>query len=426
MADNRFNNSKDEFEDIYSNSSGNNEYKDVYSNSSNSDEFKKMISSYEGDIEQDAEITSHRDYNVKYNSAVQNRRRQEIQYDDINSVYGDLSSDGTDRKKKKRHPVRNTIIAILCISIVCVSCLGFFGYSKIDQLLSSFNTEEQLNENMFINAADLTQYPDQINVLLIGIDARDGETDSRSDTMMLVTLDNANKEIKLTSFLRDSYVEIAGRDSWSKLNSAYFRGGVQMLSDTLELNFKVDIQYYALVDFEIFITIVDELGGINVDVTEKESYYTYHSGDVKVPVRIEAGEDILLNGEEALWYSRIRYLDSDFQRTQRQRKVITAIVEKASTKNPTELYSLAEKVIPLIKTNMSSNQIMGLGLAALKNQAYNYPIVQHQVPADGTWENQNISGVGASLVMDINENQQLLHKFLAEKQSVAQSPTTIN
>ena len=111
-----------------------------------------------------------------------------------------------------------------------------------------------------------------------------------------------------------------------------------MLSDTLELNFKVDIQYYALVDFEIFITIVDELGGINVDVTEKESYYTYHSGDVKVPVRIEAGEDVLLNGEQALWYSRIRYLDSDFQRTQRQRKVITAIVDKASTKSPKELY----------------------------------------------------------------------------------------
>lgn len=418
MADNRFNNSKDEFEDIYSNSSGNDKYEDIYSSSNDADEFKKMMSSYEGDIEQDTDITSHHNHNVKYNSAVQNRRRQEIKYDDIDSVYGDLSSDDTDRKKKKKHPVRNTIIAILCITLVGLSC--FWGYNQ----LPSFNTEEPLGENMYMDAADLTQYPDQINVLLIGVDAREGETDSRSDTMMLVTLDNANKEIKLTSFLRDSYVEIAGRNSWSKLNSAYFRGGIQMLSDTLELNFKVDIQYYALVDFEIFITIVDELGGINVDVTEKESYYTYHSGDVNVPVRIPAGEDVHLNGEEALWYSRIRYLDSDFQRTQRQRKVITAIVEKASTKSPTELYALAEKVIPLIKTNMSSKQIIGLGLAALKNQAYNYPIVQHQIPANGTWENQNISGVGASLVMDLEENQKLLHKFLAEKQSVAETETT--
>ena len=424
MADNRYNGSKDEFEDIFSNSSKDDVYEDIYSNSEPSDEFEELISSMEGNVEQASSDDFQQNYEVKYNSAVQNRRRQEIQYEDITEVYGDLSSDEPRRarKKEKKHPVRNTIIAILCITIVVSGV--FLGYKKIDDLLSSFNTEEQLSENMFIDAADLTQYPDQINVLLVGIDAREGETDSRSDTMMLVTLDNANKEIKLTSFLRDSYVDIAGKNYWSKLNSAYFRGGIQMLSDTLELNFKVDIQYYALVDFEIFITIVDELGGINVDVTEKESNYTYNSGDVGVPVRIPAGEDVHLNGEEALWYSRIRYLDSDFQRTQRQRKVITAIVEKASTKNLSELYSLAEKVIPLIKTNMSSKQIMSLGLAALKNQAYNYPIVQHQIPADGTWDNENIPGVGASLVMDLEENQRLLHNFLSSKQYVETSETT--
>lgn len=424
MADNRFNDSKDEFEDIFSNSSDNDGYEDIYSDSSSSDEFEKMISSFEGDIEKDTKDTSQQNYSVKYNSAVQNRRRQEIQYDNIESVYGDLSSDDNDKKKKKKHPVRNTIIAILCITIVTLSCLGIFGYKKIDKLLSSFDTEEQLSENMYVDAADLTQYPDQINILLVGVDAREGETRSRSDTMLLLTLDTANKEIKLTSFLRDSYVEIAGRDSKSKLNAAYFYGGIQTLSDTLEMNFKVDIQYYAIVDFEIFITIVDELGGINVDVTEKESYYTYHSGDVGVPVRIEAGEDVLLNGEQALWYSRIRYLDSDFHRTKRQRKVITAIVEKIATKSPRELYALAETVVPLIKTNMSSDQIMGLGLAALKNQIYSYPIVQHQVPANGTWRDESIPGVGASLVMDLEENQKLLHSFLSEKQSVEETETT--
>ena len=429
MAVNRYNGSQDEFEDIFSNSSKDDVYEDIYSDSKHSDEFDELISSLEGNVEQASSDDFQQNYEVKYNSAVQNRRRQEIQYEDINDVYGDLSSDEPRRAKKKeeKHPVRNTIIAILCITLVGLSCIGIFGYKKIDKLLSSFNTDEQLAENMFINAADLTQYPDQINVLLVGIDARDGETDSRSDTMMLVTLDNANKEIKLTSFLRDSYVEIAGKNYWSKLNSAYFRGGIQMLSDTLELNFKVDIQYYALVDFEIFTTIVDTLGGINVDVTEKESHYTYNSGDVGVPVRIPSGKDVLLNGEEALWYSRIRYLDSDFQRTQRQRKVITAIVEKASTKSLTELYSLAEAIIPLIKTNMSSNQIMSLGLAAVKNKVYSYPIVQHQIPADGTWDNENIPGVGASLVMDLEENQELLHNFLSSKQHVeANETTTVN
>ena len=133
---------------------------------------------------------------------------------------------------------------------------------------------------------------------------------------------------------------------------------------------------------------------------------------------------MLLNGEQALWYSRIRYLDSDFNRTERQRKVITAIVEKASTMSLTELYSLAEEIIPLVKTNMTSTQIMSLGLAAVKDKMYSYPIVQHQIPADGTWSDKTIEGVGASLVMDMEENQQLLHAFLSEKQPTGDEEST--
>ncbi len=427
MADNQFKNSNDDFEDIFSNVNKSDEYEDIYSNSGKSD-FLEDISSETDNIDDEFSKEVEQAFQVKYNSAVENRRRQEIQYNDINDVYGDIGKEEPrrTRKKEKKHPVRNTIIAILCISLVVLSCIGVFGYQKIDKLLSSFNTEEELSDNAFINAADLEKYPDQINVLLIGVDARETDEASRSDTMMLVTLDKKNKQIKLTSFLRDSFVEIAGKNYWSKLNSSYFYGGIQMLSDTLELNFKVDIQYYALVDFEIFTTIVDEIGGINVDVTEKESYYTYHSGKVNVPVRIEAGEDVLLNGEQALWYSRIRYLDSDFNRTKRQQKVITAIVKKASTMSLTELYSLAETIIPLVKTNMSSNQIMSLGLAAVKDKMYSYPIVQHQVPANGTWTDKNIQGVGASLVMDMAENQQLLHSFLSEKQETATEETSNN
>ena len=136
-----------------------------------------------------------------------------------------------------------------------------------------------------------------------------------------------------------------------------------------------------------------------------------------MPVRIEAGEDVLLNGEQALWYSRIRYLDSDFKRTERQRKVIEAIVEKASTMSLTKLYALAEAVVPLVKTNMSTNQILSLGITAFKNKMYDYPIVQHSIPADGTWYDKNVPGVGASLVMDLEANRELLHNFLAEPQS---------
>ena len=421
MAVNRFNNSDSEFEDIFSNNSRSDEFEDVYSDSGANDEFEDISSSSIGQTENLFTEQVSENYQVKYNSAVENRRRQEIQYNDINDVYGELGEEKKPKKKKKkRHPVRNTIIVILCIAL----CIGGFGYQKIDQLLSSLQGEEGLSDNAYVDAADLAQIPDQISVLLVGVDARENEEASRSDTMMLVTLDKKNKQIKLTSFLRDSYVEIAGTNSWNKLNAAYFQGGIQTLSDTLEMNFKVDIQYYAIVDFEIFKTIVDEIGGINVDVTERESYYTYHSGFVNVPVRIEAGEDVLLNGEQALWYSRIRYLDSDFKRTERQRKVIKAIVDKASTMSLPKLYSLAEAIVPLVKTNMSTNQILSLGLAAFKNKMYEYPIVQHSIPADGTWSDKNVAGIGASLVMNMEQNQSLLHYFLQEPQVVPEENTT--
>ncbi len=421
MANNRFNNSDNEFDNIFNNKTDTDKFEDVFSNSANTDEFEDVSSSSETAYD---DISDEQDFQVKYNSAVQNRRRQEIQYDNIGDVYGDLSSDEPEEKKKEKRPVKKTIIAILCILIAVLSCVGIFGYQKIDKLLSSFDTDEQLGDNAFVNFDELEQFPNQINVLLVGVDERETEIGSRSDTVILATIDKKNKQIKLTSFLRDSYVEIAGKNHWSKLNSAYFRGGIQTLSDTLELNYKIDIEYYALIDFNIFMTIVDALGGINVDVTEKESYYTYHSGSVGVPVRIEAGEDVLLNGQEALWYSRIRYLDNDFKRTERQRKVITAIVEKASTKGLKELYSLAETIVPLVKTNMSSNKIMSLGLSAMKDKVYTYPIVQCQIPAKGTWHDENIPGVGASLVMDMEENQQILHNFISEKQEIPEEGTT--
>lgn len=426
MADNRFNN---DFEDIYSNTSKNDEFEDIFSNSSDED-FYEDVSSFSGKParKQSEEFDEYYDgdFTVKYNSAVQNRRRQEIQYDDISDVYGDISSDTDSRKKKKKksHPIRNAFLVFLCLVIVAVSCVGFYGYNTVDKLLSSFNTDEPLEENLYISSDELYSDADQINILLVGVDAREGDTDSRSDTMMLVTLDNKNGQIKLTSFLRDSYVEIAGRNRSSKLNSAYFRGGIQMLVDTLELNFGVEIPYYALVDFEIFTTIVDELGGINVDVTEKESYYTYHSGKVGVPVRIEAGEDVLLNGEQALWYSRIRYLDSDFMRTKRQRKVISAIVEKALTKEIPELLDLAEAVIPLVKTNLDSDKIMEIGIDAVMDKAWSYPIVQHQIPANKTWSSKTITGVGSCLVMDMEENRELFRSFLSEKQEVPEEEST--
>ena len=414
MADNRFKNSGDDFEDIFSNSSKNDGFEDIFSSSS--DEGFEDISSYSPEAQKSPVSKIPESFEVKYNNSVQNRRRQEYEYGDVSEMYADIIPEKKKKRKKKHHPVRNTILVLLCITIAAVSCVGFYGYNTVNRLLSSFNTDEPLKDNEYIDDSELYRDSEQTNILLIGVDARESDVSSRSDTMMLLTSDNKNGQIKLTSFLRDSYVKIAGRKK-EKLNAAYFRGGIQGLVDTLELNFKVEIPYYMLVDFEIFTTVVDMLGGIEVEVTEKESAYSKKTPtDRGGYLPLEAGENIHLNGTEALWYSRMRYLDSDFMRTQRQRKVITAIVEKAKLQKPQALLELAETIIPLIKTNITADEMKKLGIDAVLDKAYNYSIVQQQIPADETWSNKRISGVGACLVMDLDENAEILANFLRNKQ----------
>lgn len=414
MADNRFKNSGDDFEDIFSNSSKNDGFEDIFSSSS--DKGFEDISSYSPEAQKSPVSKIPESFEVKYNNSVQNRRRQEYEYGDVSEMYADIIPEKKKKRKKKHHPVRNTVLVLLCISIAAVSCVGFYGYNTVNRLLSSFNTDEPLKDNEYIDDSELYRDSEQTNILLIGVDARESDVSSRSDTMMLLTIDNKNGQIKLTSFLRDSYVKIAGRKK-EKLNAAYFRGGIQGLVDTLELNFKVEIPYYMLVDFEIFTTVVDMLGGIEVEVTEKESAYSKKTPtDRGGYLPLEAGENIHLNGTEALWYSRMRYLDSDFMRTQRQRKVITAIVEKAKLQKPQALLELAEAIIPLIKTNITADEMKKLGVDAVLDKAYNYSIVQQQIPADETWSNKTISGVGACLVMDLDENAEILANFLRNKQ----------
>lgn len=414
MADNRFKNSGDDFEDIFSNSSKNDGFEDIFSSSS--DEGFEDISSYSPEAQKSPVSKIPESFEVKYNNSVQNRRRQEYEYGDVSEMYADIIPEKKKKRKKKHHPVRNTILVLLCITIAAVSCVGFYGYNTVNRLLSSFNTDEPLKDNEYIDDSELYRDNEQTNILLVGVDARESDVSSRSDTMMLLTIDNKNGQIKLTSFLRDSYVQIAGRKK-EKLNAAYFRGGIQGLVDTLELNFKVEIPYYMLVDFEIFTTVVDMLGGIEVEVTEKESAYSKKAPtDRGGYLPLEAGENIHLNGTEALWYSRMRYLDSDFMRTQRQRKVITAIVGKAKLQKPQALLELAETIIPLIKTNITADEMKKLGIDAVLDKAYNYSIVQQQIPADETWSNKTISGVGACLVMDLDENAEILADFLRDKQ----------
>lgn len=406
------NNRKDDFEDFYSK--------------------EPSTPKFEVNIENDGfqDISSFSDSygtepTVKYNSSADNRRRQEYSFEDGDDVYGNMIPEDPEKakkKKRKRHPILAIISVLLVMIIAFTGSVGYYAYSTVKNLIDSITVDEPLKENTYISSSELYKDSEQINILLVGTDAREKDINSRSDTMILLTLDYKNRQIKLTSFLRDSYVTIAREGlRKNKINASYFYGGIQMLIDTIELNFKVDIPYYAIVDFEIFENIIDRVGGIDIEVTAKEAKYlnSQHKMTESIkkhfPEEIQEGQNHFTGGQ-ALWYSRIRYVDSDFGRTRRQRKVIQAITNKITAQEPKEILTLAQEIMPMIRTNIPSEDTLQFGINAIREKAYTFPFVQHSIPADKTWTNKIISGVGDSLVLDFDKNIDLLHSFLKERQ----------
>ncbi len=309
--------------------------------------------------------------------------------------------------KKKKSRKLNIIIAVLAVVIVAVGAVVAYAYSRVDSMLNSLNYDDTIIKDRYLSP-DAPVSDEVKNILLIGSDARAEVSGQRSDTMILFTIDSANSQIKLTSFLRDSYVYIPCIERKGKMNAAYSNGGAQGVIDTVEYNYGIDVHNYVSVDFETFEKIVDLIGGVTIDgVTQKEARYMNSEADTD----IKEGSNHM-NGYEALWYCRIRKIDSDFYRTKRQRKVLTAVIDKAKEIKPNELMKLIEQVLPNVSTDLSKNEIKDLGTKAVSY--IGYETVQMQVPADGTWRDGNVGG-SYVIDFDLEKNKDMLKAFVYEK-----------
>lgn len=305
---------------------------------------------------------------------------------------------------------KKKIIALAVLGIFGVFLVALLGYGL--SALGGLNYDDSIKENAYVDESTLMSSDDVVNILFIGSDARSEVEGQRSDTMMLFSIDKQNKKLKLTSFLRDSYVYIPSKKYSKKLNAAFSYGGTQLVMDTLEYNYGIKIDNYLMVDFKAFRQLVDLLGGITVEgVTAAEAKYMREVVKLK---GIKKGTN-KMNGKKALWYCRIRYVDNDFRRTERQRKVITAIVNKALKTNPFKLISIVKQVLPNISTDINQSELMGLAVGAALRYIH-YDIEQQQIPAEGTWSDARINGE-LVLKMDIEENAQLLKSFLYDKES---------
>lgn len=302
-------------------------------------------------------------------------------------------------KKKKKHRLLKAIAVLLILSILLSSCFIYVFAA------ASGYTRNDLDKNEYVSSSDLKSSPLVSNILLLGVDGN-AESSSRSDSMILVSVDYAHAKIKLTSFLRDSWVEIPSKGKKAKLNAACSYGGPQLVVDTIEYNFGVDIDHYVMVDFNMFTQIIDNLGGVDVEVTEKEAKFINNT----TRQTVDYGESVHLDGEEALVYCRIRKLDTDYMRTYRQRKVITALIEQAKTAGISKLISTMQDVFPLIQTDMSPAEITALAFKAGIGVVA-FDIEQNRVPIDEHMQPDTINGQWVE-VLDIEATKEYLIEYI--------------
>ena len=256
-----------------------------------------------------------------------------------------------------------------------------------------------------------------VNIMLVGQDRRSGEGRQRSDSMILVTFNKSKKTITLTSFMRDSYVRIPGYKP-NKLNATYAFGGMSLLNQTLEQNFGVKVDGNVEVDFNNFQKLIDLLGGVDIKLTEKEADYlnkTYKWPGTRWEVKPGTQR---LDGEQALAYSRIRKIDSDYRRAERQRKVVTNLIQRYKSQSVSKMLSLLEDILPLVVTNMGKGEIVDY-VVELTPMLAGSSINTLRIPADGTFRQGNVrvrKGLAAWFQYDIDfyANRRLLNKVFAE------------
>ena len=256
-----------------------------------------------------------------------------------------------------------------------------------------------------------------INILLIGQDRREGEGRARSDAMILCTINKTTNTLTMTSFMRDMYVQIPGYGA-NRINASYEIGGMQLLDACLEKNFGVRVDGNVEVDFSRFMEIIDMLDGVDLVLTAAEANYLNERGNWDVDDNtsgqwnLKAGKNHL-TGEQALAYSRIRKIGDDFGRTERQRKVLGALIEKVKDQSVLELNGLLQRMLPMLATDMSNSEILGYAMD-LFPMLSDMKIVTQRVPANGTYSDAVISGMMV-LKVDLDANRKLLEAVMSEQ-----------
>lgn len=323
------------------------------------------------------------------------------------------------RKKKKSRIRFLTVMLVLFVAIVGFTIWEFqSGYERAsgdDNIPLKDSTKSQTKD---FNGQD--NELGKVNVLLLGVDTSE-DTKARTDTIMIAQYDPENRTAKIASIMRDSYVSIPGYSN-NKINSAFYYGGAELLRKTIKENFGIDVEYYALVNFDGFTDLIDVVApdGIKIDV-EKKMRYVDNAGGVNI--HLDPGLQAL-NGEELLDYARFRHdREGDFGRVRRQQQVISAVKDQMiSVKGLIKVPRLLGTVMPYIHTNMSKTKMVAIGTDFLLDPIDNIETLR--IPMDGTYSLKSYPNAGSVVAMDKEENRNALQEFfkssnLSDEQTAA-------
>ena len=336
---------------------------------------------------------------------------------------GTSDSRETGKKKKPRATKKTALIAAAAL-FVMMAAFAIYEAVKIAGIVDSVNyvpgglsfdkvnvlvSESELGG--FVSHTDETK-----NIMLCGCDV-DENGISRTDSMIILSIDHAHKKIKMTSLMRDMYLQIPGHGK-NKLNASFTFGGGDLLLKTIYANFGMKIDKYACVDYAVFASVVDDLGGVDIDIEEMEleQFNKYVRGGKKNRIA-EAGRHHL-NGQQALSYCRIRKVGSDTARTARQRRVLNEILKKCRGLSPLQAQKLLGVVAPFITTNMTRDEMTSLLMEGL--QCLQYDTMGLRIPMDGAWRDKKKNGIWY-VDVDLNKNARYLHQFIYGDNETAQA-----
>ena len=307
------------------------------------------------------------------------------------------------------------IILSICCFIIGAGCvyaesvIGNINFEKaesddVSKIVDAGGTDFDFGN---ISADNLYHDPKVMNFVLLGVDDYQKGDTGRSDSMMMVSIDTRNEEIKLTSFMRDTYLSIPGY-GFDKLNHAYAYGGPSLTVATLEDNFRVDIDRYIIIDFKKFVEIIDTIGGIDLEITDDEARVINEQSKEDASLALSGGK-VHMTGKQARMYSRIRELDDDYERTARQRKVVMAAIDRLKHTDLLTLNSYLSTILGAITTDMTKDEVLGL---ATNMSAYlNYDVTSFRLPVDGEFYDYELNG-GWYLVAYLQENIDILVKYV--------------